>query len=95
MLFQVFKLNYQYLKRVCLGFVLRAIVPSDCFDPLELFPLMFCLAKANWPDCGTWAGLLCLKECVFVLFFWDLLVDPFCLVQNCTFRHYSPLRLFV
>ena len=31
---------------------------------LGSFPLLIGLAEAYWPNCGTWAGLLCPRECV-------------------------------
>ena len=68
MLLQVSRLGYLYLRQVPLGLYLAPQCVSDCFDPLEFFPLMFWLAEAYELNFGTLARIFYPKECVFVCF---------------------------
>ena len=69
------------------GWYLVSQCTSDCFDPLELFPLMFLDCRGLLAELWDNSRATVTERVCSRLFCWDLLADSLCLVQNCTFGH--------
>ena len=57
--------------------------------------MMFWLHEDLLAELGDFGQAIMPKRICFCLFCWDLLVDPLCLVQNCTIGHCGSFRPFV
>ena len=91
MLFQVFKLAYLYLERVCLGLVSGAIVCIRLFWPSRDLSLDVLACWSPLAKLGNSAQASVPKEVCSHLFCWELLVDPLDLVWM---MHFWTLWLF-
>ena len=91
----VFRLVYLCLGRVCIGFVVGALVCIGLFWPFGTLSLdLLGLLRPIGRIVGLGQGY-CALGSVFCPFCWALLVDPLYFVCNSTFGHCCPSRHFV